>query len=195
MTTSFKSVLRDSNASLNLVEESTIPDIKLFEIIIPNPKKMCFYQVWNEKTPQSNAKPFKTFVLNPSLFVAALDTFKAANPDVFYYPTIVIEIKEKLYYVQAINFSFNQDKELKYQIRKASISVTSNIAEGFDSNFDREFSKFLVYSRRSCSEIQSCLYIALDQNYIEQKKFDECYNQAKKTAKLVGGFIKYLNNS
>ena len=116
MTTSFKSLLRDSNASLKLVEEPNIPNIKVFEITIPNPKKLCLYQVWNEKTPQANAKSFKTFVLNPSLFVAALDTFTAANPDVFYYPTIVMEIQEKIYYVQAINFSMNQDSDFVIQV-------------------------------------------------------------------------------
>lgn len=116
MTTSFKSILRDSNVSLKLVEKSSIPDIKVFEITIPNPKKLCFYQVWNERTPMSNALPFKTFVLNPSLFVAALDTFTAANPDVFYYPTIVMEIKEKLYYVQAINFSMNENNDFVIQV-------------------------------------------------------------------------------
>jgi len=108
--------LRDSNASLNLVEEPDISNIKVFEITIPNPKKLCFYQVWNERTPQSNAKPFKTFVLNPSLFVAALDTFTAANPGVFYYPTIVMEIEEKIYYVQAINFSINENSDFVIQV-------------------------------------------------------------------------------
>jgi hypothetical protein len=116
MTTSFKSILRDSNVSLKLVEKSSIHDIKVFEITIPNPKKLCFYQVWNERTPISNALPFKTFVLNPSLFVAALDTFTAANPDVFYYPTIVMEIREKLYYVQAINFSINPNSDFVIQV-------------------------------------------------------------------------------
>ena len=113
MTTSFKSLLRDSNASLKLIETPpNISNIKVFEITIPNPKKMCFYQVFNERTPLSNAKPFKTFVLNPSLFVAALEAFTRANPDVLYYPTIVIEIQEKIYYVQAIKFAINENNDL-----------------------------------------------------------------------------------
>jgi four helix bundle protein len=67
-----------------------------------------------------------------------------------------------------------------------------NIAEGFDGGSNAEFIKFLRYSQRSCSEVQSQLYIALDQSFISSDEFDAIYNQASITHAKVGGFIRYL---
>ena len=71
----------------------------------------------------------------------------------------------------------------------------ANIAEGFDSQSNLEFIKFLVYGRRSCSEVQSHLYVALDRQYITKERFSEIYKQAVKVKELIGGFIRYLRNS
>ncbi len=71
----------------------------------------------------------------------------------------------------------------------------SNIAEGFDGFSNRDFIKFLTYSRRSCSEVQSCLYAALDLNYISEDQFDTQYTQAKNVAKMINGLIKYLRKN
>ena len=68
----------------------------------------------------------------------------------------------------------------------------ANIAEGFDSNSDAQFISFLSYSQRSASELQSHLYVALDQSYILENKFNELYNRIEKIKRLIGGFIKYL---
>jgi four helix bundle protein len=87
---------------------------------------------------------------------------------------------------------FSKDYGLKDQIQRAAVSIMANIAEGFDAASDVEFIKFLIYSRRSASEIQSHLYVALDQKYITQEKFQELYEEAKKVKGLIGGFIKYL---
>ncbi len=56
-----------------------------------------------------------------------------------------------------------------------------NIAEGFDSENNAEFLRFLRYAKRSCSEVQSELYVALDQNYISESEFNDVYSpmQAK----------------
>lgn len=89
---------------------------------------------------------------------------------------------------------FSKDYGLIDQIRRASISIMANIAEGFDSQSPQEFVKFLIYSRRSCSEVQSHLYVALDQKYIDQEKFAELYEKAKGTAQLINGFITYLRS-
>lgn len=70
-----------------------------------------------------------------------------------------------------------------------------NIAEGFGSNSDKEFARFLSYSQRSCFEVQSQLYVALDQNYISESQFESTYNAASDVSKLTGGFIKYLKPS
>jgi four helix bundle protein len=78
------------------------------------------------------------------------------------------------------------------QITAASVSIMSNIAEGFDSRSDREFARFLRFSRRSCSEVQSCLYVALDQNYVGAEKFQELYALAERARRAVDGLIAYL---
>ncbi|MFC2133397.1 four helix bundle protein [Bacteroidota bacterium] len=81
---------------------------------------------------------------------------------------------------------------LKSQIQRAAISVSCNIAEGFDGGSPKSFINFLKYSYRSASEVQSLLYIFLDQQYIDKQKFDELYEHCDKTKNLIGGFIKYL---
>jgi four helix bundle protein len=70
-----------------------------------------------------------------------------------------------------------------------------NIAEGFDGGSNAEFIKFLRYSQRSCSEVQSQLYVALDQGYLNREEFDLIYAQAELTHAKVGGFIRYLLTS
>jgi four helix bundle protein len=89
---------------------------------------------------------------------------------------------------------FARDFKLRDQIRDAAVSVMANIAEGFDAGSYAEFLRFLGYSRRSASEVQSHLYIALDQGYIIQKEFDAIYDRAVETKRLVGGFIRYLKS-
>jgi four helix bundle protein len=91
--------------------------------------------------------------------------------------------------------AFAKDFGLRDQITRASGSAMHNIAEGFDGGSNAEFVKFLRYSQRSCSEVQSQLYVALDQAYISQDEFDSIYDQAAKTHAKVGGFIRYLLNN
>lgn len=87
---------------------------------------------------------------------------------------------------------FSKDFSLKNQIRGASVSITSNIAEGFDRNSDKEFTQFLVIARASASEVKSQLYIALDRGYIEQGDFATISQQANSVTNLINGFIRYL---
>jgi four helix bundle protein len=89
---------------------------------------------------------------------------------------------------------FVRDFGLRDQIRRAAGSVMANIAEGFDAGSDAEFIRFLRYARRSASEVQSHLYIALDQNYVTQVQFDEIYEAAAEAKRLIGGFIRYLQS-
>jgi len=81
------------------------------------------------------------------------------------------------------------------QIKRAAFSVMSNIAEGFETNTDKEFINFLNYARRSCGEIRNDLYAALDDGYIDENEFEKIYNQACSTGKLISGFISYLRHS
>jgi four helix bundle protein len=87
---------------------------------------------------------------------------------------------------------FSKDYGLKDQVCRASVSIMANIAEGFDSGSRAEFARFLSYAQRSCSELQSEIYVALDQDYITKKEFDEIYLLASKVKSKIGAFIKYL---
>ena len=98
----------------------------------------------------------------------------------------------KMVYAVSKRGAFARDYRLRDQINGSAISVMSNIAEGFDASTDREFIRFLGYARRSASELQSQIYIALDQDYISQEEFNRIYAQATKTKRLIGGFIRYL---
>ena len=67
-----------------------------------------------------------------------------------------------------------------------------NISEGFDGGSDSEFVRFLRYAQRSCTEVKSQLYAALDQDYISDEQFRVIYEEATQTHKCIGGFIRYL---
>ncbi|MFV8268832.1 four helix bundle protein [Flavobacterium sp. GT2N3] len=92
------------------------------------------------------------------------------------------------------NIIFKKDFDLVRQIRRASISISSNIAEGFERNTDKEFIYFLFVSKASAAEVRSQLYLALDLNYISKIEFDELYLNVSDISKLLSGFIKYLND-
>jgi len=87
---------------------------------------------------------------------------------------------------------FAQDFGLKRQIQEAAGSSMHNIAEGFDSETNPEFIRFLRYAKRSCTEVQSELYVALDQQYITDTEFQDAYDHAGHTRAAIRGFIKYL---
>lgn len=91
--------------------------------------------------------------------------------------------------------NFAKDFALRDQIRRAAGSSMHNIAEGFDAGSDAEFLRFLGYARRSASEIQSQLYTALDQNYINQKSFQTIYQQGEQVKRQINAFITDLHKS
>ena len=90
---------------------------------------------------------------------------------------------------------FGRDFELRNQIRSAAGSAMHNIAEGFDAGTDAEFARFLKMSRRSASEVQSQLYLALDRQYITKSELNTAYDLASEIKKLINGLIAYLNKS
>ena len=92
------------------------------------------------------------------------------------------------------NEKFQKDFRLVNQIQGAAVSTMSNIAEGFSRKSNKEFIQFLFISKSSVAEVQSQLYVALDQGYISQEVFTEIYQQAEKVSKMDSGFIKYLQS-
>ena len=87
---------------------------------------------------------------------------------------------------------FAKDYGLKRQIQDAAGSSMHNIAEGFDSETNAEFIRFLRYAKRSCTEVQSELYIAVDNDYISSGEFKDVYEQTRRTRATIRGFINYL---
>jgi len=87
---------------------------------------------------------------------------------------------------------FAHDFGLKRQIQNAAGSSMHNIAEGFDAETNPEFIRFLRYAKRSCTEVQSELYVALDQQYIMNAEFQDVYDHAGRTRAAIRGFIRYL---
>jgi four helix bundle protein len=87
---------------------------------------------------------------------------------------------------------FARDFGLRGQIQDAAGSSMHNIAEGFDSETNPEFVRFLRYAKRSCTEVQSELYMALDQQYITDAEFEDVYDHAGRTRATIRGFINYL---
>jgi four helix bundle protein len=87
---------------------------------------------------------------------------------------------------------FTKDYGLVRQIQSAAGSSMHNIAEGFDSETNAEFTRFLRYAKLSCTEVQSELYVALDEGYISLEEFREVYDHAARTRATIRGFINYL---
>lgn len=79
---------------------------------------------------------------------------------------------------------------LTKQLRRAAVSVTSNIAEGFSRRSYRDKSNFYTMALGSLTEIQNQLAIAVDVNFIKQNKFEEVSSQISKTSKIINGLIK-----
>ena len=85
---------------------------------------------------------------------------------------------------------FSNDYKFREQIQSATVSIMSNIAEGFSRRTAKEFIQFLFIAKGSAAEVQSQLYVALDQGYINQQKFEELYFKSDEVARLTSGFIR-----
>jgi four helix bundle protein len=90
---------------------------------------------------------------------------------------------------------FHRDYGLRDQIRRAAVSVMSNIAEGFERGGKREFHQFLAIAKASAGEVEAQLYVALDQSYITPEQFATVKDLAVSTKQLIGGFMRYLGES
>lgn len=101
----------------------------------------------------------------------------------------------KQIYVITSQGNFKRDFGLRDQIRKASVSIVSNIAEGFERGGDQEFLQFLAIAKGSCGEVRAQLYIALDQGYLQREDFETLSTLATEISRLLSGFMKYLQQS
>ena len=87
---------------------------------------------------------------------------------------------------------FTEDPDLRRQIRRASVSVMSNIAEGFERNNNNFFINFLTIAKGSAGEVRSQLYCCLDGEFITESEFEPLKKEAKLLGERIGKFIKYL---
>lgn len=88
---------------------------------------------------------------------------------------------------------FSRDFSLRDQIRRAIISVSSNVVEGFEKNNNNEFIRFLRIAKGSVGEVRNQLYIALAVSYITSQEFQRLNQELEELGKQIGGFINYLD--
>jgi four helix bundle protein len=101
----------------------------------------------------------------------------------------------RLVYKISANGTFAKDFGLRDQIRRASISIMSNIAEGFERGGDKEFAQFLSNAKGSCGEVRCQLYAALDEKYLSEVEFKLLSEKSLEVSRLISGFMTYLRRS
>ncbi len=90
---------------------------------------------------------------------------------------------------------FARDFGLKDQIRRASISIMSNLAEGFERGSTAEFRQFVVIAKASCAEVRSQLYAAFDVGHINEEEHRRLDAMAYEVSRIIGGLLKALRGS
>ncbi len=101
----------------------------------------------------------------------------------------------KVVYAIAKTPAFAHDFGLRDQIRRASVSIMANIAEGFERDGTNEFIQHLSIAKGSSGEVRSHLYVALDASYIDRQTFDSLFSLSVSISKLIAAFITHLKNS
>lgn len=91
--------------------------------------------------------------------------------------------------------SFARDFALRDQIRRASLSVSPNIAEGFARRSPRDFRRFLIIAKASCAEVRSQLYLALDLGYLDATAHAALDESTDHVARLLGGLVRHLSKT
>jgi four helix bundle protein len=107
---------------------------------------------------------------------------------------IALRITKEIYDITSKK-EFSKVFSLRDQIRRAIISVSSNIVEGFEKNNNNEFIRFLKIAKGSIGEVRNQLYIELAVNYINQEEFEKLNNELIELANQVGKFISYLETN
>ena len=97
-----------------------------------------------------------------------------------------------LIYEHSNKDKFSKDFGLRDQMRRASVSVVSNIAEGFEREGNNQFIYFLLVAKASAGELRAQLYVARNQKYITTEEFEQLNNKVIEASKTISGFISYL---
>ena len=88
--------------------------------------------------------------------------------------------------------NFPKDFGLKNQIQRASVSVMSNSAEGFESRTQAQFLEYLGHSKASAGEVPCQLYITVDLKYLTDEQFKQVFDLADKSSHQIARFMDYL---
>lgn len=104
------------------------------------------------------------------------------------------ELTQLIYNITSIG-GFVNDYGLKDQIRRSSVSIISNISEGFERDGNKEFIQFLSCAKGSCGELRAQLYVALDQQYIDDDVFENISDKALIISRMISKLMKYMQNS
>lgn len=96
------------------------------------------------------------------------------------------KLTREIYFLSKRN-SFAKDFGLCQQIQRSTVSIMSNIAEGFERGSSAEFHRFIVIAKASCAEVRSLLYVALDIEYITEKEFKQITELALEVSRIIGG--------
>jgi four helix bundle protein len=100
----------------------------------------------------------------------------------------------RLVYAMSNQGEFSRDFGLRDQMRRASVSILSNIAEGFESRTQALFIDFLGRAKGSAGELRAQIYVALDIGYLNQPQFEQAYNLVDKCSRQIARFIAYLES-
>ena len=100
----------------------------------------------------------------------------------------------RLFYELSDEGAFARDYGLRDQMRRAAVSIMSNIAEGFESRTTSLFIEYLGRAKASCGELRAQLYVALDAGYLERQQFDQLFQEAKICSRQIAAFIRYLQS-
>jgi four helix bundle protein len=103
------------------------------------------------------------------------------------------ELTKKIYEISAVG-EFSRDFGLKDQLRRATVSIMSNIAEGFECQTQALFIKYLGIAKASAGEVRSQLYIASDLGYLSPEDLKNTICLAEKVSRQIYGFVKYLQS-
>jgi four helix bundle protein len=102
------------------------------------------------------------------------------------------ELAKMVYDLCITNEKIRQDFEFKNQIKKAALSISNNIAEGFEYNNNADFHRFLRIAKGSCGEVRNCLRFSVKINYTQQKDVNKEIELAISLGKQIGSLMIYL---
>jgi four helix bundle protein len=100
----------------------------------------------------------------------------------------------KAVFIACKHENLKRDFEVQNQLKRASLSIMNNIAEGFARFHTKDFIRFLNIAQASASEVKSMLYVLEDLSYLTQEQLKEIHQLTDESRKLTLGLIRYLKS-